>query len=208
MRPSSTPVFIPGPAGPLEGALSLPPDPRGRALLCHPHPLLGGTMNHKVVLHLLRALEARVWAALRFNFRGVGHSAGHHDEARGEVADALAALDTLVAAAPAGPLLVGGYSFGSYTGLKAASTRPEVDLRVAVAPPLDLYDFDFLAGDPRPVLFVVGEHDPICMPDRAHAVARGLPNARVAVCPDVDHLFHAAGPDIRAALTAFLDEVG
>src|SRR5438309_972241 len=113
---------VPGPAGDLEAILQIPAHPAGAAVVAHPHPLHGGTMHTKVVHRAARLLADRLgFAALRFNFRGVGTSAGTHDEGRGEVEDVIAAARWLRQRQSAGPLVVGGFSFGSVTALRASA---------------------------------------------------------------------------------------
>ncbi|MEF8792894.1 alpha/beta hydrolase [Thiohalorhabdus sp.] len=190
-----------GPAGPLEACLTLPPDrePTVAVVLCHPHPLGGGSMNNKVVVYLARALRAFGAATLRFNFRGVGTSAGRFSDGPGEVADAGAAIDQLAGRFPDLPLWVAGVSFGAYAGLRAAASDSRVRRLVAVAPPVAFleagpgqggYDFGFLEPERRPVMVVQGGADPIVDPE----AVRGL-RGRMACTPawvwveGADHFF-------------------
>src|SRR5512143_1533490 len=114
-------VTIPGPAGPLEGLLRLPPRPAGTAVVAHPHPLFGGTMHTKVVHRAARLLADRFHlAAFRFNFRGVGASAGVYDDGRGETDDLVAAVRFARERYPDGPLVLAGFSFGSLCAARAA----------------------------------------------------------------------------------------
>src|SRR5579863_2757718 len=112
--------FLAGPAGRLEAILWSPSagSPAMAALVCHPHPLFGGTMHNKVVYQAAKSLDALGLAVLRFNFRGTGLSAGTHDRGRGERGDVIAALDFLAKEFPAKPLLVAGFSFGCFVGLR------------------------------------------------------------------------------------------
>src|SRR5512135_1291263 len=125
---------IPGPSGPLEALLRHPAAPAGTAVVAHPHPLLGGTMHTKVVHQAARLLSDRFGlTTLRFNFRGVGASSGVHDEGRGETDDLLAAARFVRGRHPSGPLVAGGFSFGSLCALRAARTlRPDVLLLAGV----------------------------------------------------------------------------
>jgi uncharacterized protein len=116
--------MLSGPAGRLEALLEEPDEaPQRAALVCHPHPLHGGTMHNKVVHRLSRALRRSHHVVLRFNFRGVNLSQGEHDHGWGETADAHAALDYLRARYPRLPYILAGFSFGSRIALQAASTR-------------------------------------------------------------------------------------
>jgi len=140
-------LFIPGPAGRLEailwsaGAKDAPPrPPRAAAVICHPHPLHGGTMENNVVFRTARALQAAGIVVLRFNFRGTGESEGTHDGGPGEVEDARAALEWLGAQHPDLPLWAGGFSFGSRTTAALAAGDPRVACLVAVALPCLAFD--------------------------------------------------------------------
>ena len=110
---------------------------RGYAcLVCHPHPLFGGTMHNKVVFHAMKALNAFGFPVLRFNFRGVGASAGEHDNGRGEIADVQVALDYL-AERFAVPIIFAGFSFGAAIGLRAAVPHPRVEALIALGTPVN-----------------------------------------------------------------------
>lgn len=132
------------------------------AVVLHPHPLFGGTMHNKVVYRAARALEAAGFVTLRFNFRGVGASTGEHDEGRGEVDDARAALDYLVADQPqAREVVVAGFSFGAAVGLRLGCADERVDRLLAIGAPVRFDNLDFLEGCTKPKLFVHGVEDDI-----------------------------------------------
>ncbi len=156
-------VIINGPVGRLEGRYSPAPEPNAPiAVLLHPHPQHGGTMNNKVIYTLYHAFVRRGFAALRFNFRGVGRSQGYFDRGEGELADAAAALDWLQTYNPnAKSCWVGGFSFGAWIGMQLLMRRPEIAAFVAVAPPANLFDFSFLAPCPASGLIVQGDQDQI-----------------------------------------------
>src|SRR5262245_9615621 len=117
-------LFLPAPHGQLEALLSVPAEaPRFSALICHPHPLYGGTLHNKVVYHSGKALSALGGVVLRFNFRGVGSSTGRYDEGRGETEDVRAALDYLCEH-HSGPYLLAGFSFGSWVGVPVGCADP------------------------------------------------------------------------------------
>ncbi|HYG91778.1 MAG TPA: alpha/beta hydrolase [Azospirillum sp.] len=154
-------VIINGPAGRLEGRYSHGKAPNAPiALLLHPHPQHGGTMNNKVVFTLYQAFVKRGYSALRFNFRGVGRSQGTYDKGEGELADAAAALDWLQTYNPNASLCwIAGVSFGSWIGMQLLMRRPEIDGFVTVSPPANAFDFSFLAPCPSSGLIINGEKD-------------------------------------------------
>lgn len=152
-------VEIVGPAGRLEGLYQA--GERAAVVVCHPHPLFGGTMRNKVVYWMARAFEDIGCAVVRFNFRGVERSEGEYDEGRGEADDARAALDWLGARHPEAPLWLAGFSFGCYAGLQAARRDGRVERMFAVAPAVNHWSFDFMAGDTRPLTVVQGRADEI-----------------------------------------------
>ena len=143
-------VIFPGPDGRLEGRYH---PQRGKdapiAIILHPHPLYGGTMNNKIVYDLFYMFQKRNFTTLRFNFRGVGRSQGEFDSGIGELADAATALDWLQATNPAASQCwVAGYSFGAWIGMQLLMRRPETDGFISVSPPSNMYDFSFLAPCP------------------------------------------------------------
>jgi alpha/beta superfamily hydrolase len=132
------------------------------AIILHPHPQFGGTMNNPVVYHLYYAFANRGFAALRFNFRGVGRSQGVFDHGQGELSDAAAALDWAQAANPdARACWIAGFSFGAWIGMQLLMRRPEVEGFISIAAPASLYDFTFLAPCPSSGLFVHGDKDSV-----------------------------------------------
>ena len=159
-------VFFEGPAGRLEGILKY----RGGgesgklAVVCHPHPLYQGTMHNKVVFAIGTALFEAGCRVLRFNFRGVGLSAGVHDEGRGEIMDTLTAVRFLKERYPSQPCLIAGFSFGAWMALEAALQDSTLMSVVAVSPPLQNFHAA-LAQLTVPKLFLQGTDDRICLPD-------------------------------------------
>ena len=155
--------FLEGPAGRLEALLNAGvPGATHAVLVCHPHPLFGGTMNNKVVFHAMKALRGFGFPVLRFNFRGAGRSEGAHDEGRGEADDVRTALDWLGREIRL-PIVFAGFSFGASVGLRACCPDPRVVALVALGTPA-VFDgrthrFRFLEGCAKPKLFVSGTHD-------------------------------------------------
>src|SRR6202158_1707502 len=156
-------VIINGPEGRLEGRYHHSKHPNApTALLLHPHPQHGGTMNNKVVYTLYHAFVRQGFSALRFNFRGVGRSQGSFARGEGELSDAASALDWLQGYnANASACWIGGFSFGAWIGMQLLMRRPEIDGFISIAPPANLYDFSFLAPCPSSGLIVHGENDEI-----------------------------------------------
>lgn len=162
-----TAVTIPGPAGALEGLLQRAGDgaPRLVALVCHPHPLYGGTLHNKVVHRVAATLHEMGAAVLRFNFRGVGASEGHYDQGRGERDDARAALEWLRAQFPGAREWLAGFSFGSWVAARLAAGEPRVERLILIAPPVRTSRFDVLRTAAVPKLVVQGSADEICRPE-------------------------------------------
>ncbi len=156
-------VIFNGPDGRLEGRYHHSKTPNAPiALLLHPHPQHGGTMNHKVVYSLYHAFVRQGFSTLRFNFRGVGRSQGRFDNGQGELSDAAAALDWMQTYnANAQGCWVGGYSFGAWIGMQLLMRRPEIEGFIAVSPPANVYDFSFLAPCPASGLIVHGAADEV-----------------------------------------------
>jgi hypothetical protein len=157
--------FLPGPAGRIECLLKEPTSPAstapfaGAALVCHPHPLFGGTLHNKVVHATAGALTRAGLPAMRFNFRGAGLSDGAHSGGKGEQEDVRVALDHLGGRYPGVPLLVAGYSFGAFVGLSACRADLRVAALIGIGLPVALYDFSFLLGCSAPLSLIQGDED-------------------------------------------------
>jgi len=159
-------VMFTGPEGRLEGRYHQSKEEHAPiALILHPHPQYGGTMNHKVVFSLFHVFVNRGFSVLRFNTRGVGRSQGRFDNGMGELSDAAAALDWLQAMnADAKSCWIAGYSFGAWIGMQLLMRRPEIDCFISVAPPANSYDFGFLAPCPSSGLIIHGDSDKVAPP--------------------------------------------
>ena len=156
-------VTIEGPAGPLEGLLQVrETTPAIAAVVCHPHPLYGGTLHNKVVHRMASAQFELGAAVLRFNFRGAGKSAGHHDRGIGELEDARAALGFLSRRFPGARRWVGGFSFGAWVAARLAASEPAIDRLILVAPPVSRSGFEVLRTSRVPKLIVQGTRDDLC----------------------------------------------
>ena len=194
-------MSIAGPAGPIEAVAE---EPGVRAplygVVCHPHPLFGGTMDNKVVTTLARALQEVGIATVRFNFRGVGASGGTFDDGRGETADAAAVADYGALRWPGRELVLAGFSFGAYVALRLSQERATARL-ITVAPPVDRFDFSAPAPPGCPWLVVQGDADEVVNPQRVIAWVRSLdPQPRLTVLPGVSHFFHGHLPEVREAV--------
>lgn len=156
-------VIFNGPEGRLEGRYQHGTQPNAPiALMLHPHPQHGGTMNNKIVYSLYHNFAQRGFSVLRFNFRGVGRSQGVYDRGEGELSDAASALDWLQTYNPnASQCWIAGFSFGAWIGMQLLMRRPEISGFISVAPPANMYDFTFLAPCPASGLVVQGAADDI-----------------------------------------------
>jgi alpha/beta superfamily hydrolase len=185
-------MLIPAGEVQLEAALW---EPRGRilrgaALLCHPHPLYGGTMSNRVIYRAAKGVVEAGLAALRFNFRGVGASTGSHDQGRGERRDVGALLNWLAQRYPRLPLALIGFSFGAWVGLQTAAHDPRMKALVGLGLPIISYDFGFLLDSDIPSLFVIGTRDEFCPNDEMASLAGRLPGtASVKWVEGADHFF-------------------
>lgn len=210
-------LSLDGPAGALETLLELPatagagapgPDSAVVGIVCHPHPLFGGTLTNKVVHTVARAFRARGAATLRFNFRGVGASAGQYDEGRGETEDLLAVAAWAGRRWPDAALWLGGFSFGSWVALRAVDRLAPQRL-VTVAPPVGRWDFGALPTPRCPWLVVQGDRDELvdAAAVAAWAAASGA-SPQLTVLAGADHFFHGRLHDLTDVVGAFLDSCG
>jgi alpha/beta superfamily hydrolase len=173
------------------------------AVCCHPHPLYGGALTNKVIHTVARAFVAAGVPALRFNFRGVGASAGLHDEGHGETADLIAVAGWLQRRYPDSALWLAGFSFGAWVSLRAAGTLSPARL-VSVAPPVGRWDFSDIRRPACPWLLVQGDADELLdaavVTDWAHALS---PDVQVALLPGASHFFHGRLHEVRDLIEAF-----
>jgi uncharacterized protein len=209
MNSATQKLSLIGPAGVLEAVLDVPAAGvvvRGTAVLSHPHPLFGGTLDNKVVQTLARACVQSGWRAVRYNFRGVGASEGVYDEGRGELQDLLAVVQQT---APDGPLALAGFSFGAFVTSHAAVTLSTRDLQALVLVGTAATRFDVAQIDPAlhdRTLVLHGEaDDTVPLADAMHwARPQGLP---ITVVPGVGHFFHGQLPLLRAVIARHLRTV-
>jgi alpha/beta superfamily hydrolase len=154
-------LMIPASHGQLEAILKEPKgEAKGVGLVCHPHPLGGGTMHNKVVFRVAAGLIDAGLITLRFNFRGVGASTGVHEEIEGAKEDVLDALAYLSATYPAQEITLAGFSFGSRAGMEVGMNDDRIARLISIGTPVDKYDdYDFLLNVRKPILFIHGDND-------------------------------------------------
>jgi uncharacterized protein len=215
---------IPGPVGSLEALIDEPPLERGvnadglvergqadglhaAVVIGHPHPQHGGTMHTKAVFQAAKAFSRMGCAVLRFNFRGVGTSAGSFDNGAGEMDDFRAALDFMRARHPGVPLWAAGMSFGAWIALNAGAADPRVSTLVGICPPLSHYDFEAVRTSPTPKFFIQGERDERCpLKDMQAFYASAADPKELVVIDAADHLFDGKLVEVAEALEDLLGD--
>ncbi|HZH42844.1 MAG TPA: alpha/beta hydrolase [Lysobacter sp.] len=202
-REDSTPLRLPGPAGELELIVEAA-DPPARpvvAVVCHPLPTEGGTMHNKVVTMAARALRESGVDTVRFNFRGVGHSAGTFDHGNGEADDLRAVAGWVRAQRPDAQLWLVGFSFGAYVSLKVARELAP-GMLISIAPPVGRsWDFDAIEPPEGPWLVIQGDADEVVDPQAVYAWIERLPQPPELVrMPETSHFFHRRLMDLRGAI--------
>ena len=200
-------LFLAGPAGRLEALLwtSAVADPQFVAVVCHPHPLYGGTMHNKVVFQTAKALHQRGASVLRFNFRGVEQSEGVHDRGQGEQDDVRAAIDYLAAEFPGRPILLAGFSFGSSVGLRVGCGDARVTQVIGLGLPVNNIDMSFLRSCQKPKLIIQGGSDQFGARAGIEALFATLPEPkRLVIVEGADHFFTGQLDDVAAAIDTWV----
>lgn len=184
-------LFIPASHGQLEAMLKEPTGTgKGVGLVCHPHPLGGGTMHNKVVFRVAAGLVDAGLATLRFNFRGVGASTGEHEEIAGGREDVRHAVDFLAQEFPDEPITLAGFSFGSRTGMEVGMSDDRVVRLITIGTPVDKYgDYEFLTAVRKPILFVHGDKDEFGSVENVRRLADEIPAAELVVFENCGHFF-------------------
>jgi len=179
--------------------------PRYAALVCHPHPLYGGTMHNKVVFKVAQALQTLGMPTLRFNFRGVGHSTGTYDEGRGEMDDVRYALEFLSRRYPGLPVILGGFSFGAYVALQVTAIDDRVQAMIGLGVPARMFAGEYLKDCHKPKLIIQGTKD-----EQAPYILTAewfehlpAPKSMVAV-QGADHFFQGHLDEVHAIITTFI----
>ena len=220
MNPSGSSIrslFLEGPVGRLEALLNTgSEDATHAAVVCHPHPLFGGTLHNKVVFHTMKALNSFGFPVLRFNFRGTGLSQGDHDHGSGEVDDVRAALDWLDAEFHL-PMVFAGFSFGAAVGLRAACPDARLKALIGVGVPAipvaadteepRVYDFDFLQDCTKPKLFVSGARDQFGPRAKLESLVAAVPQPKkLVVVEGADHFFEGRLRELREAIEVWVKQ--
>jgi alpha/beta superfamily hydrolase len=203
------PLMLDGPAGPLEALLQ---EREGEAheaiaVVCHPHPLYGGTLHNKVAHRVASALFALGAAVIRFNFRGVGKSAGTFDRGVGELEDARCAFRYLAARHPGSRRWAAGFSFGSWVASRLAASEPSIERLLLIAPPVHTQTFEEMRTLTIPKVIVQGLGDEICRPEN---LVRALPAwagpKRLIEVPEASHFFDKQLAELAQAVQAGMAE--
>lgn len=176
-------------AGRLEGLYRQIDEPRGVAVVCHPHPLHGGTLHNKVVFRAARGFERADVATLRFNFRGAGTSQGTHDNGTGEQRDVEAAIDWVQARHAGKPLILGGFSFGSWVASKVGCVRNDIAAMFLIGAPVNKYDLGYLKHCRHPLLFLHGSDDEHGDAEALSRLVEKCHRAELVVVSRADHFF-------------------
>ncbi|MBH69283.1 MAG: alpha/beta hydrolase [Rhodospirillaceae bacterium] len=205
-------VLISGPEGRLQGRyMHGTSENAPMALVLHPNPEQGGTMNNKVVYTIYQSFVSRGFSTLRFNFRGVGRSQGKPDGGEGELSDAASCLDWLQLYNPNAPFCwVSGFSFGAWIGMQLLMRRPEIVGFLSVAPPASDYDFSFLAPCPSSGLMLQGQEDENISPESVKKLVEKLSAQRgiaidYTLVPDADHFFTGKLDEMMKVIDNYLD---
>lgn len=212
MENSIRSLFIDGPAGRLEALLNAGSETATHAaLVCHPHPLYGGTLHNKVVFHTMKALNSFGYPVLRFNFRGAGLSHGEHDNGIGEIDDVRACLDWLDQEFHL-PMILAGFSFGAAVGLQVGCSDSRVQAAIGLGIPVvpadeRSYSFEFLSGCAKRKLFVSGARDSFSPRTRLQEVIDSVPDPKKLVFIEgADHFFAGRLRELREAIEAWVRE--
>jgi alpha/beta superfamily hydrolase len=206
-------VIFTGPAGRIEGRYHPAPQKNAPiAIILHPHPQFGGTMNHQIIYQLYYAFVHRGFAAIRFNFRGVGRSQGNFDHGTGELSDAASALDWAQSINPeARSCWIAGFSFGAWIGMQLLMRRPEIEGFISIAPPANLYDFSFLAPCPSSGLIVHGDKDAVVPHKDVTGLVDKLKTQKgiiieQRIVPAANHFFDSKIDVLMTAVIGYLDK--
>jgi len=207
-------LFLDGPSGQLEAILNLGTEKATHsALVCHPHPVYGGTLHNKVVFHAMKALNGFGFPALRFNFRGAGLSHGEHDHGQGEIEDVRTALDWLEREFRL-PIVLAGFSFGAAVGLQTVCNDERVVAAIGLGVPVQpvegrSYDLSCLRSYRKSKLFVSGSRDPFGPRTKLQAFVESLPEPKkLVIIESADHFSEGRLREMREAMEGWVRETG
>lgn len=206
-------IIFKGQAGNLEGKYQKNDNKKAPlALILHPHPQHGGTMNNKVVYTLYKSFNDQGFTTLRFNFRGVGQSEGSYGDGKGELCDAMTALEWLKTEHPEAPQIwIAGFSFGAWISLQLLMQRPEISGFIAVSPPANLYSFDFLSPCPTSGMIIQGTRDSIVNEGSVKSLVDRLKeqhniSINYQLILEADHFFHQKHDLLKSHILQYLKE--
>lgn len=202
-------LMLRGPAGRLEASLwtGKRADADLAAVVCHPHPLYGGTMHNKVVFRAARSLQRLGLPVLRFNFRGAGLSEGEHDHGRGEADDLRAALDFLAEEFPGRTMVLAGFSFGAWVGLRVGCADPRVTEIIGLGLPVNSSDLSYLRECTKPKLILHGSRDQHGDAEAVRRLVEQCPKPkRLIIVEGADHFFAGKLDQVAEAIDAWLGE--
>jgi len=206
-------VILNGSEGRLEGRYHQSVFPGAPvAVVLHPHPLYGGTMNNKIVYRMYQSFAQSGFSVLRFNFRGVGRSLGKFDDGIGELSDAATALDWVQQHNPdASACWISGFSFGSWIALQLLMRRPEIEGFIAVSPPANMYDFTFLSPCPASGLITMGDRDDIVKHEDVARLVEKIRTQKYAkldyrVFEGADHYYRTSLDELQVAMDGYIKE--
>lgn len=194
-------------AGRLEALYRELQDPAAVAVVCHPHPLGGGTLHNKVVFRAARGLEGANVATLRFNFRGTGTSSGRHDGGEGEQDDVLSAIRWVQKQHPGKMVLAGGFSFGAWVASRVACEMPDVAAIFLIGTPVNKYDFGYLRSCEKPMLFLHGTQDEHGDVARLEKLTQGMRNAESVIVTGADHFFTKQLDAVEESMRGWAEEM-
>lgn len=194
-------------AGRLEALYRELQDPAAVAVVCHPHPLGGGTLHNKVVFRAARGLESANVTTIRFNFRGTGTSAGQHEAGEGEQDDVMAALAWITKKHPGLKVIVGGFSFGAWVASRVACEIDYVDAIFLIGTPVNKYDFSYLRHCEKPMLFLHGTQDEHGDVEKLEKLIPGVRNAQSVIITGADHFFTKELDAMEETMRAWAEEI-
>lgn len=194
-------------AGRLEALYRELQDPAAAAIVCHPHPLGGGTLHNKVVFRAARGLENASVATLRFNFRGTGTSHGAHEEGEGEQDDVLAAIEWMKRKHAGMRMIVGGFSFGAWVASRVAFELPEIEALFLIGTPVNKYDFGYLRSCEKPMLFLHGTQDEYGDIAKLEKLVLQIRKTESVIITGADHFFTRQLDAVEETMRAWAAEL-